>query len=257
MSPFALALRQVRYENTAFWRNPPAAFFVFFFPLIFLVLFNLLFGNRELELPGGTVNTSTFYVPAIAAMSVIYTCYTNVAMGISFSREQGLLKRTRGTPLPGWSFLFGRIAHSLLLAVTLVVIVTAAGVLFYGVDVPTNTLPAFLASIAVGAATFCVLGLAITAVIPNADAAPPIVNVSILPLLFISDVFIPLRDAPWWVTYVADLFPVRHLAQAMHKSFDPFEAGAGLDPVHLLVMAAWMVGGLLVALRFFSWEPRR
>ena len=256
MNSFALALRQVRYENIAFWRNPVAAFFVFFFPLIFLVLFNLLFGNREMELPGGTVNTSTFYVPAIVAMSVIYTCYSNVAIGMSFSREQGLLKRTRGTPLPGWSFLFGRIAHSLLLAVVLVIIVTAAGVLLYDVDIPTNTLPALLVSLAVGAAAFCALGLATTAIIPNAEASPAVVNVSVLPLLFISDVFIPLHDAPSWITRVADLFPVRHLAQAMHQSFNPFETGTGFEPVHLLVMAAWMVVGLLVALRFFSWDPR-
>ena len=257
MSSLALALRQARYENIAFWRNPVAAFFVFFFPLIFLVLFNLLFGSRKMELPGGTVNTSTFYVPAIVAMSVIYTCYSNVAIGMSFSREQGLLKRTRGTPLPASSFLFGRIAHSLFLAVVLVVIVTAAGALFYDVDIPTNTLPAALVSLAVGAAAFCALGLAVTAVIPNADASPAIVNVSILPLLFISDVFIPLHDAPSWLTRVADFFPVRHFAQAMHKSFDPFETGIGLEPTHLLVMGAWMVVGLLVALRFFSWEPRR
>ena len=256
MNSLALAVRQVRYENTAFWRNPVSAFFVFFFPLIFLVLFNLIFGSREMELPGGIVNTSTFYVPAIVAMSVIYTCYSNVAIGMSFSREQGLLKRTRGTPLPAWSFLFGRIVHSLLLAVILVVIVTAAGVLVYDVDVPTNTLPAALISLGVGAAAFCALGLATTAVIPNAESSPAIVNVSVLPLLFISDVFIPLHDAPSWLTRVADLFPVRHFAQAMHNSFDPFETGTGLDPVHLLVMAAWMVVGLVVALRYFSWEPR-
>ena len=147
MNSLALALRQIRYENIAFWRNPVAAFFVFFFPLIFLVLFNLIFGNRKMELPGGVVSTSTFYVPAIVAMSVIYTCYSNVAIGMSFSREQGLLKCTRGTPLPGWSFLFGRIAHSLILAVILVVIVTAAGALVYDVDIPTNTLPAALLSL--------------------------------------------------------------------------------------------------------------
>ena len=197
MNSLALALRQVRYENIAFWRNPVSAFFVFFFPLIFLVLFNLIFGSREMELPGGIVNTSTFYVPAIVAMSVIYTCYSNVAIGMSFSREQGLLKRTRGTPLPAWSFLFGRIVHSLLLAVILIVIVTAAGVLVYGVDIPTNTLPAALISLGVGAAAFCTLGLATTAVIPNAESSPAIVNVSVLPLLFISDVFIPLHDAPF------------------------------------------------------------
>ena len=257
MNSLVLALRQVRFENRAFWRNPIAAFFVFAFPLLFLVIFNLLFGNRDLELPGGTVSTSTFYVPAIVALSVIYACYNNVAIGMSFAREMGLLKRVHGTPLPGWSYMFGRIAHSVLVSVLLVAIVTAAGVLFYDVDMPTNTAPAFLVSLVVGAATFCALGMAVMTVIPNADASPAIVNVSILPLLFISDVFIPLQDAPGWLIAFADIFPVRHFAMAMHTAFDPFEKGAGFEPVHLLVMAGWMVGGVAVAVRFFSWEPRR
>ena len=256
MNDFKLALRQIRYENTAFWRNPMAAFFVFIFPLMFLVIFNLLFGNREMELPGGTTHVSTFYVPAIAALSVIYTCYSNVAVGICFSRDQGLLKRIRGTPLPRWSFLFGRIVHSIFLAVLLVVIVTAAGVLFYNVDIPTNALPAFLVTLAVGAATFAALGLATTAAVPNADASPAVVNGLVLPLLFISDVFIPLRDAPQWLTTFADVFPIKRFASAMHTAFNPFETGAGFEPVHLLVMVGWMVGGLLVAIRFFSWEPK-
>ena len=257
MNSLALALRQVRYENTAFWRNPVAAFFVFVFPLMFLVIFNLLFGNREMDFPGGTANVSTFYVPAIAAMAVIYTCYNNVAVGVCFARDQGLLKRVRGTPLPGWAFLFGRIAHSVILAVALVAIVAAAGVLFYGVDLPTNTLPAFFVTLAVGAAAFSALGLATTAAIPNADASPAVVNVLTLPLLFISDVFIPLNDAPVWLVTFADIFPVKHFASAMHTAFNPFETGTGFEWGHLLVLAAWMAGGLLVAARFFSWEPRR
>ena len=257
MKSLTLALRQVRYENTAFWRNPVAAFFTFVFPLMFLVIFNLLFGSRELTHPEGTVNVSTFYVPAIVALSVISACYTNVAMGVSFSRDGGLLKRIRGTPLPGWSLLFGRIVHSILVAFLLTAIVTAAGVLFYDVAAPTNTLPAFLIALAIGAATFCALGLAITSVIPNADAAPAIVQASILPLLFISDVFIPLRDAPGWLTTFADVFPVRHFSLALQASFDPFETGAGFESVHLLAMAGWLAAGLLVAVRFFRWEPRR
>ena len=257
MNAFTLALRQVRYENRAFWRNPVAAFFTFVFPLMFLVIFNLLFGNTELTIPGGTVSTSTFYVPAIVSLSVIYACYSNVAIGMSFARDMGLLKRVHGTPLPGWAYMFGRIGHSVLLSVLLVVIVTAAGVVFYGVDMPTNTVPAFLVSLVVGAATFCVLGLAIMTVIPNADASPAVVNVSILPLLFISDVFIPLQDAPGWLTALAGVFPVRHFSMAMHTAFNPFETGAGFEPVHLLAMAGWMVGGAAVAVRFFSWEPRR
>ncbi len=257
MSTFVLALRQVRYENTAFWRNPVAAFFTVVFPLMFLVIFNLLFGNEDIDFPGGTTKTSTFYVPAIAAFSVITACYTNVAISVSMARDQGLLKRTRGTPLPGWAFLFGRIVQAVLVAIVLVVIVVVAGTLFYGVDAPTNTIPAFLVSLVVGAATFCALGLAVTAVIPNSDASPAVVNASILPLLFISDVFIPLQDAPAWLTTISGIFPVKHFSSALLTSFNPFETGAGFEVGDLLIMVGWMAAGLLIAVRFFTWEPRR
>ena len=224
---------------------------------MFLVIFNLLFGNREIEVPGGTTHTSTFYVPAIVALSLITACYTSVAIGVSFSRDQGLLKRIRGTPLPAWAFLFGRIATTILIAMLLVAIVTAAGVLFYGVDAPTNTMPAFLLTLFVGAATFCSLGIAITAVIPNADASPAVVNASILPLLFISDVFIPMDDAPSWLTLFSQVFPVRPLSSALQTAFNPFEMGTGFEFGDLAVMAGWMAFGLFFAVRFFSWEPRQ
>jgi len=249
--------RQVRYENLSFWRNPPAAFFTIVFPLMFLVIFNLIFGDSTVELPGGTAGISTFYVPGIIALSVIGACYTNVAMGVAFSREQGLLKRTRGTPLPTWALLGGKVLHAVAIGVVLVVVVAAAGVLFYDVAVPTRTLPAFVLTLIIGSATFSALGLAVTAAVPNADAAPAIVNASILPLLFVSDVFIPLDDAPTWLTTFADIFPVRHFSLALQASFNPFERGAGLEPAHLGVMAVWMVASLLVATRFFRWESRR
>ncbi len=93
--------------------------------------------------------------------------------------------------------------------------------------------------------------------IPNADASPAIVNVSILPLLFISGVFIPMEDAPAWLNTFADVFPVRHFSSALLTAFNPFETGAGFEPVRLAVLAGWGAVGLVVALRFFSWEPRR
>ncbi|MDE2901363.1 MAG: ABC transporter permease, partial [Chloroflexota bacterium] len=131
------------------------------------------------------------------------------------------------------------------------------GLVLFGVDLPTNTLPAALLTLAIAAATFCTLGLAVTTLIPNADAAPAIVNASILPLLFISDVFIPLDDAPVWLTTISDVFPVRHMAVAMHTSFNPFETGSGFEWGHLAVMAVWLVAGLAFTVRFFRWEPPR
>ncbi len=256
MSAVALAMRQVRYENRAFWRNPAAAFFTFAFPLIFLVIFNLLFGNEEIEVSGGTAHLMTFYVPAIATWGVINACFTNLAMMVSIARDQGLLKRVRGTPLPAWSFLVGRITHASLIAVLLVAIMTAAGALFYDVDVPTRTMPAALFTLAVGAAAFCALGLAVTGLIPNADAAPAVVNATIFPLLFISDVFVRLEAPPAWLDLAGNLVPVKHLSIALQTAFNPFETGAGFELAHLAVVAVWGVAGLLVAARYFSWEPR-
>ncbi|HYN36706.1 MAG TPA: ABC transporter permease, partial [Actinomycetota bacterium] len=141
MSGLALAVRQFKYENKAFWRNPPAAFFTVVFPIMFLVVFNLIFGNEEIRIPGGIVSGSTFYVAAIAALSVISACYVNVSMGISFSRDAGTLKRLRGTPLPAWAYIFGRVAQGVFVAVLLVGVVTLFGALFYDVSVPTKTMP--------------------------------------------------------------------------------------------------------------------
>ncbi len=246
MSGIGLALRQVRFENRAFWRNPAAAFFTFVFPLMFMVIFNVLIGR-------GSGEASRFYTPAIIVFAVITATYTNLAMSVAMARDEGILKRMRGTPLPAWAYLAGRIIHAVVIAVLLVVIVAAFGALFYSVAVPWAHLPELALTLVLGAASFCALGLALTAFIPNADAAPAVVNATILPLLFISNVFIRLDGAPAWIDTLSSVFPVRHFANAMLAIY----AGTGLAWSDLGVIAAWGAAGVLLALRFFSWEPRR
>jgi len=260
MNSAGLALRQVRYENLAFWRNPTSAFFTFAFPLMFLVIFTTLFGSDgSSALPSGRiVSNSTYFTASILAFSVITACYTNIAISVSFARDEGLLKRVRGTPLPGWAFLSGRIAHSSLLMVVLVAIVGVFGRVFYDVELPWRTLPAFLVTLVVGAAAFSALGLACTIIIPNSDAAPAVVNATVFPLLFLSGVFVPIDDAPAWLRALADVFPVRHFLNAAFESFLPATGQAsGWAPRELLLVAAWGLAGLFVASRWFSWEPRR
>ena len=246
MSGIGLALRQVRFENRAFWRNPAAAFFTFVFPLMFMVIFNVLIGR-------GNPEASRFFTPAIIVFAVITATYTNLAMSVTMARDEGILKRMRGTPLPAWAYLAGRIGHAIAIGVLLVIIVAAFGALFYGVEVPWRQLPQLLLTLVLGAATFCILGLALTSFVPNADAAPAVVNATVLPLLFISNVFIRLDAAPAWIEALSRFFPVRHFADAMLDVY----AGSGLAWSDLGVMAAWALAGAVVALRFFSWEPRQ
>ena len=256
MNDIPLALRQVKYENIAFWRNPAAAFFTCIFPLMFLVIFNLLFGKGDLKVEGGVTNLSTFYVPGIVCLSIISACYTNVAISMSFSRDRGILKKVHGTPLPTWAFFFGRIVSTVLVSALMVTVVMLAGVLFYGVEIPTNTMPCFIVTLILGAATFSTLGIAMSSILPNADSSPPVVNASILPLLFISDVFIPMQDAPRWLNFLATIFPVKPFSSALHTAVNPFEKGLGFEGGYYCILIAWMTIGILLSVKFFSWEPR-
>jgi ABC-2 type transport system permease protein len=127
MSAAALTLSQVRYVNKSFWRNPASAFFTFAFPLMFLVIFTSLLGHYTVQVGGRSVNTSTYYVAAMASFALITACYNNIAVAVTFQREAGILKRTNGTPLPSAVFLGARILHALLVAILLVAITAAFG----------------------------------------------------------------------------------------------------------------------------------
>jgi ABC-2 type transport system permease protein len=268
MSAVGLALRQVRFTNKAFWRNPASAFFTFVFPLMFLVIFTALLGNNDVTIRGTDVKLTTYYVVAMATFGVISACYTNIAISVCFQRDAGILKRTRGTPLPGWGYLSGRVIHAMIVGAILVVITLVFGKAFYDGTFPQGSgLLEFVVTFAVGAVSLAALALALTSIVPNADAAPPIVNASILPLLFLSGIFFALSDdSPAWIRFVGNIFPVKHFADAMISAyFSTVVVSTPVGPTHpfvfdwgdILVIAAWGVAGLVLAARFFSWEPRK
>jgi ABC-2 type transport system permease protein len=253
MNAARLTAIQVRYVNKAFWRNPASAFFTFAFPLMFLVIFTSLLGHYTVRIGSRTVNTSSYYVAAMATFAVITACFNNIATAITSQREAGVLKRTNGTPLPAASFLAARILDALFVTVILVAITVAFGRAFYSAQVPTGiTLLRFLVVVVVGATAFCALGLAITAVIPNTNASAPIINAVILPLEFLSGIFIAFgNNTPSWILWFARVFPVRHFALGMQAGL----LGTAFSWTDVLIVAAWGLGGLLLAIRYFSWEP--
>jgi ABC-2 type transport system permease protein len=255
MSGVALLVHQFRFDQKIFWRNPASVFFTAVFPLLFLFIFATFFKNAEIE--GLDVDGATYYVPAIVALSVISATTVKLAMNLSSEREAGMLKRLRGTPLPPSAFVAGRVGNSLVISLILVVLVSVIGALFYGVSIPTETLPAVVVTLAVGAASFSCLGFALAAVIPSEDAAPAVTNALVFPLYFISGVFVPADEIPDGILHFADIFPIRHFFEAFFTAWDPNTTGAGFELWDLAIVAAWGVLGLLIAVRFFRWEPRR
>ncbi len=253
MTDIHIATRQLRFEQKAFWRNPTGAIFTFAFPLLFLVIFATLNSGAKIA-ERGNISFVTFFVPGIVAFGVISACYTNLAIRMTISRDFGVLKRVRGTPVPTWVYLAGQVASSVVITFILFFLTVGLGVVAYGVNFRISTLAGLLVTLALGSACFCALGLAVSGLCPNADAAPAIVNFSIFPILFVSGIFFPIDTAPKWLRTVAKVFPIERLADGLQYAFDPRTTGLGFNSGDLLVLLGWAVAGALLAVRLFRWE---
>ena len=256
MSSATLTVRQIEFEQKSFWRNPGSAFFAFLFPIIFLVVFATLFKGSTVQINGKSISYDDYYIPALVAFGVMGACFTNIAMSLSIRRDDGILKRFRGTPLPPWALIAGVVGSSIIVSIILTVLTTVFGILVYGVHTPQH-IDAAVVTVAVGALAFCALGMAMTIVIPNADAAPAIVNAVFLPIVFISGTFFPVPSTSI-LAQIAEFFPVRHFINAMFTAFDPAHQSAnGFNGSDLLIMAAWGVGAVVLSVFRFRWEARK
>jgi ABC-2 type transport system permease protein len=245
----ALVLWQVRYEQRAFWRNRGRAFFSFLFPLMFLVIFASLYGGARLS-SRGNIPYNDFFVPGILAYGVITTTFVNMAISTAILRDEGVLKRMQGTPLPRWAYMAGRVGSTIVIVAAMTALTLGLGALAYGVNVRAATLPAFLLALVLGSACFTALGVGIVRFIKNAEAAPPIVNISILPLTFVSGVWFVTDQMPSWLRQLGEIFPIHALADAFQYAFDPRTRGSGIKGGDLLTLAIWLAVGVRLMVAF-------
>ena len=250
---YQLLWDQVRYQNKSFWRTPVAAFFTLIFPLMFLFLFNTLFG---FEPDPGDPSLTQFFAPSLAVFAAASATYTNIGIRVTIARDDGILKRMRGTPLPPRIYMAGVVGSAVWIALLGVLLMLAAGFLFYDLEFYAERLPAALVTFLVGSACFSALGLALAALSPTSETAPAIANATLLPLAFLSDVFLDTTEAPEWIQTVGDLFPLKHFVVPMQDAFNPFTTDAAWRWGDLGVLGVWGIVGVAIALRYFKWEPR-
>ncbi len=252
-----LALHQFRYDLRAFVRNRQSQFFTFALPILFLVIFASVFGGNghTVKVSGGRIDTSIAYVPGIMTLGIIAASFINLVISVTAQRETGVLKRRRATPVPAAALIAGRALTAVVTALGIAAVLLAIGWVGYGADVPARTAPALVVTIVVGAVSFCCMGYAVASIIHDQDAAQPVTQAIMLPLYFISGVFVAVSTLPKWLGDVSGVFPVRHLAGALLVAYNPHTRGSGFAGVDLLIVAAWGAFGLVVALRRFSWQP--
>jgi len=248
-----IVLHHLRFINLSFWRNPSAAFFGIIFPLMILSINSAIFGRGTVQLHGATVSVAAFYVAGMAVFAVTMTCFTNLATSVVYDRDMGRLKRIRGTPTPVSAYVCARLLFAIGMGLLAALLCVADGMLFFGVGISIGNLLLFLLTVLIGSASIGALALAAASAIPNAQAAPAILNAATFPILFLSNVFYPVDSLPRWLVALTQLLPIRPLGSAANSAF----FGGGLSLANLGIVLAWGVAGALFAARFFKWQPRR
>lgn len=240
---------QIRYEQRAYWRNRSRGIFTFIFPLMFLVIFGSLYKGNTIAARGG-IAYDTFFVPGILAYGVITTTFVNMAISTAVLRDQGVLKRMQGTPLPRWAYVAARVGSTVVIVMVMTALVLALGAVAYDVHVRASTLPAVVVMLLLGTAAFTTLGIGVVRFIPNAEAAPVVVNLLVLPLTFISGIWFVTNGMPKALIDVAKVFPIRSLADGLQYAFNPHTAGPGFNGGDVRTLLIWTAVGVFMMLRF-------
>ncbi len=244
-----LVAHQARLEQRAFWRNPEYAGLTFAMPLVVLLgLGATIAGHVQ---PGSSLQETTLFVPGMLAFGLIVAAYVNLASKIAVLRSTGVLKRIAATPLPAGAYLASQLASTFLTTVLIAVAtMVVGGAVFSAVPRADGVLPLLL-GLCLGTACFTALAVAVSAVIPNAEAAGPVTLASYLPFAILSGVFSTTLGLPGWLSSGLAAFPVKALVAVLRAGYAPGPfpwASAG-------VLAAWTLAGTALAWRFFRWQP--
>jgi ABC-2 type transport system permease protein len=245
-----LVLHQFRAEQRLFWRSRELAFFTFLLPIVFYLIMGSAYGDEEIEGADGYL----FLLSGMIGYGAAATTFAGLARLLVIRRESGVLKRLRGTPLPGWAYIAAVLASIVFVFVIEAIALVTLGRVAFDVALPDNAV-SLVAAVLLGALSFAALGVGLTALIKSAEGSSAVVNAIYLPLTFISGSFFSPDAFPAVLRAIAEALPLVHFIRLVR---DVMVYGDRIwdHPGAVAMVTAWGVVGAVVAFRGFRWEPR-
>ena len=247
-----LFLHELRAQQLLFWRNREAAFFTFFLPVIFFLIFGSIYGDDTITKEH--LRAAPFLEAGMIGYGVAATCFAGLGISLVVRRESGVLKRVRATPLPPATYLSALLASTFVVFLIEAVLIIAIGRLLFSVGLPDRPFSLFVVLL-LGAVSFAAMGLGITGLVRSAEGSSAVINAVYLPLAIISGTFFTTKTYPGFLRVIADVLPLAHFTELTREVMvrgHHLWADAGA----IGVVALWGVIGLVGAIRGFQWQPR-
>jgi ABC-2 type transport system permease protein len=248
-----LWVHELRVEQLLFWRNREAAFFTFFLPVIFFLIFGAVYGGERIK-KEHNIKASYFLEAGMIGYGVAATCFAGLAISLVVRRESGVLKRIRGTPLPPATYILGVLGSTFVVFLIEAVLIIVIGRLLFSVAVP-NALLSLLFVLALGALAFAAMGLGITGLVRSSEGSSAVINAVYLPTAIISGTFFTPNSYPGFLKAIAEVLPLTHYTQLTRDVMlrnEHFWSDGGA----IAVVVLWGAIGVVGAVRGFRWQPR-
>jgi ABC-2 type transport system permease protein len=248
-----LFVHELRTEQLLFWRNREAAFFTFFLPVIFFLIFGSVYGKDVIKKEGG-IKGSAFLEAGMIGYGVAATCFAGLGITLVVRRESGVLKRIRATPLPPATYILGVLGSTFVVFLIEAFLIIGIGRALFSVAIP-KALFSLLFVLALGALAFAAIGLGITGLVRSSEGSSAVINAVYLPMAIISGTFFSPKGYPSFLKVIADILPLTHYTKLtrdvmIHNQHLWADRGA------IGVVALWGAVGLVGAVRGFRWQPR-
>jgi ABC-2 type transport system permease protein len=260
-STAGLGLSRGGVEIRQFFRQKEQVIFTFTFPAFILVLLGSIFDDDY----GSGVSVGQVFAASMVAAGIVATSFVNLGISVALDREDGTLKRLRGTPVTASAYFLGKVFLVAAASLAEVVLLLAVGMALYDLSLPTEIGRWFTFTwvFVLSIVSCALLGVAVSAIARSAQSAAAVVNLPYIALQFMSGVYITVDGLPAWMREVGSFFPVKWAAQGFRSVFLPDSmmareaAGSWELGKTALVLGAWCVAGLALCLLTFRWTNRR
>jgi ABC-2 type transport system permease protein len=240
---------QVRYQLVMLMRNPRAF-------IAGLILPGALLALQAGKAQHVTMAAAAPRIAGLIAFSTVAVAFFTHANALVIAREDGVLRRWRAAPLPGWAYFAGRVVATIVLTAASGLVLIVVAMAMTGLHLTAHAVIGLLVADVLGALALAAAGIALTPLIPSAQAAQPVLMLVYFPLVILSGSFGLITNLPHWLTTAVTYLPAQPLINAvsgvlLHSS------GALMSVHNLAVLAGWAIGGMLVSFWYFQWDPHR